>query len=34
MKQVERSIPVHGRLTTLAEANAYVEPFGRTQIFR
>jgi glyoxylase-like metal-dependent hydrolase (beta-lactamase superfamily II) len=31
---VEQIIPIHGRLTTLAEAKAYVEAFGRTQIFR
>jgi glyoxylase-like metal-dependent hydrolase (beta-lactamase superfamily II) len=31
---VEQVIPIHGRLTTLAEARAYVEAFGRTQIFK
>jgi glyoxylase-like metal-dependent hydrolase (beta-lactamase superfamily II) len=31
---VEQIIPIHGRLTTLAEAKAYVEAFGRTQIFK
>ena len=31
---VEQIIPIHGRLTTLAEARAYVEAFGRTHIFR
>ena len=31
---VEQVIPIHGRLTTLAEAKAYVEAFGRTQIFK
>ncbi len=31
---VEQVIPIHGRLTTLAEARAYVEAFGRSQIFK
>ena len=31
---VEQIIPIHGRLTTLAEARAYAEAFGRTQIFK
>ncbi len=31
---VEQVIPIHGRLTTLAEARAYIEAFGRTQIFK
>jgi glyoxylase-like metal-dependent hydrolase (beta-lactamase superfamily II) len=31
---VEQVIPIHGRLTTLTEARAYIEAFGRTQIFK
>ena len=31
---VEQIIPIHGRLTTLADARAYIEAFGRTQIFK
>ena len=31
---IAQIIPLHGRLTMLAEARAYVEAFGRTHIFR
>jgi hypothetical protein len=31
---IDQVIPIHGRLTSLAEARAYIEAFGRTQIFK
>jgi glyoxylase-like metal-dependent hydrolase (beta-lactamase superfamily II) len=31
---VEQVVPIHGRLTTLDEARAAAETFGRTQVFR
>jgi glyoxylase-like metal-dependent hydrolase (beta-lactamase superfamily II) len=31
---IDQVIPIHGRLTSLSEARAYIEAFGRTQIFK
>jgi glyoxylase-like metal-dependent hydrolase (beta-lactamase superfamily II) len=31
---IDQIIPIHGRLTSLGEARAYIDAFGRTQIFK
>jgi glyoxylase-like metal-dependent hydrolase (beta-lactamase superfamily II) len=32
--EIDQIIPIHGRLTSLGEARAYIDAFGRTQIFK